>query len=92
MIVFGPAANWLPFTVSAAEPELEMVAVPSVVVPSVNVTLPDVAGVTFAVTTVLAAAAMVAGLAETVVVVDEGPVVTVTAAVPVEPVKAAVPL
>ena len=92
MIVFAPAANWPPFTVSAAEPELETATDPSVVEPRLKVRVPDVAGVIFAVTMVLAAAPMVAGLAETLVVVVTGPLATVTVAVPLDSVKAGVPL
>jgi hypothetical protein len=92
LIVFAPEANWLPFTVNAAEPEFETAAVPSVVVPSVNVTVPVDAGVTFAVNTVLDVAPMLAGLAETLVDVVTGPLVTVTVVDPLDPVKAAVPL
>jgi len=89
--MLAPAASLLPFTVSVAvavPPEPDSGAVPSAVLPIVNVTLPageavPAEGFTVAINWVEAVAVMLTGLAANVVVVATGAVerVTVTDAV-----------
>lgn len=91
-----PAARALPLTVNVATPlppETARVPLPSSLFPTVKVTVPlgaavPLAGFTVAVTVVRALLAILAGLAETVVVVAMAGTVTVTVTVPPEAVKA----
>lgn len=86
--MFLPTPRLLPFTVRlAVEPDI--VADPRVALPSLKVTVPDGAAAPLdafnvAVRTVLAEAAIVAGLATTVSVVATSGTVTVTVTEPVE--------
>jgi len=94
-MVLAPEARLLPFTASVAlpfAPEAVSGDVPSTVVPAANVTLPvgaavPLAGLTVAVNCVVAVDEMLAGFANTAVVVATGGGVTVTLTVAVEPVK-----
>ena len=91
-----PVASPLPDTVREALP-LDRLAVPRVLVPRRKVTEPagkvvPLTGWTEAVITVLPFVVMLAGLAETVVVVATAGAVTVTEVDALEPVKAELPL
>lgn len=95
-MVWLPAEREFPATVIDALP-WERFALPSVFPPTVKVTVPvgkvvPLAGFTEAVTTVLAVEAMVAGIAETLVVVAMAEDVTLTVVEAVELVKAELPL
>jgi hypothetical protein len=98
VMVLLPATRALPATVKVAvalEPDAVRVPVPSDFEPSVKVTVPvgavvPLAGLTVAVRTVLAVELMLAGFAETVVVVPTAGTVTVTVVFPLDAVKAVV--
>jgi hypothetical protein len=91
-----PVAREFALTVKVATPLLPdaaSVPVPRIFVPRLKVTLPvgavvPLAGFTIAVSVVLAVLAILAGLAETVVAVATGGIVTVTVAVPLDAVNA----
>jgi len=91
-MLLAPAANLAPETLSVATdavPEATSVAVPSAVLPTEKVTVPDGAapplgGVTVAVNCVVPSAAMLAGFAVTVILSATGAPVTVTVTEAVE--------
>jgi hypothetical protein len=96
-MVLLPVARAVPLTVKVATPllpDISRVPLPSVLFPKVNVTVPPgaaavaLAGFTVAVIVVLALLAILAGLAETVVVVDMAGTVAVTVTVPLDAEKA----
>lgn len=92
--MFLPATRPLPLTVRLAVAP-DIVADPSVALPSVKVTVPagallPLAAFTVAVRTVLAEAAMLDGFASTVIAVATGGAVTATVTEPVEPEKSPV--
>jgi hypothetical protein len=94
VITLLPVTSLPALTVSEALPELLRVADPRVVPPRLKVTVPvgvPLDALTVAVRTVLPVVEMEAGLADRVVVVLAAAPVTVTVAVPVDPLNVALP-